>query len=289
MAKILITGANGAFGALASRLVIQAGHSLTATMRDPDGRNAESANALRNAGATVVEVDVTNDRSVAEGIEAAITALGGLDVLVNVAGVGSYGLSEAYTAGQLKRLFDINVFGVHRTMRAVLPTLRRQQAGLIINVSSLLGRLSMPFYGPYSATKFAVETLSDTVRAEVAQFGVDVVLVEPGGFPTSWIDSLVLPDDIDRLATYGSFADVPGQSLEGYNAFLASKPEQDPTKVASAILDLIQAPAGQRPQRTIVDFIGMAGPVTTMNDALAAATSGVYGAFGLGDMLQLRI
>ena len=287
--KILMTGANGAFGALAAKLLLTKGHRLVVTMRDPEGRNAHAAADLRSSGATVIEIDVTNDQSVSKGVDAAIIALGGLDVLANIAGTGTYGLSEGFTSDQMLRLFDINVVGPHRMMRAVLPTLRKQGAGLVINVSSLLGRLSMPFYGPYSATKYAVETLSDTYRVELSQLGVDVVLIEPGGFKTSWIGNLIHPEDTDRLAGYGDFAEVPAQSLRGYQEFLDAKPEQDPTKVAEAIRTLIDTPAGTRPARTVVDFIGMAEPVSMMNDQLAQVTASLYQAFGTEGLLKLNV
>ncbi|USI73555.1 SDR family NAD(P)-dependent oxidoreductase [Sphingomonas morindae] len=289
MAKVLMTGGNGAFGGLAARAVLGAGHQLAAAMRDPGGRNAQPAAALRALGATVVEIDVTDDGSVAKGSADAIEALGGLDILVNIAGVGTHGLSEGYGSAQLSRLFDLNVIGVHRMMRAVLPTLRRQQAGLVINISSLLGRLSLPFYGPYSATKFALESLSDTYRAEVSQFGVDVVLLEPGGFKTTWIEALVHPEDTARLAEYGAFAEAPAQTLAQVEAMLDAKPEQDPAKVAEAILALVDAPAGARPQRTTVDFIGMAQSVEMINGAAMQATTGVYQAFGCDDLLTLKV
>lgn len=289
MARILMTGANGAFGGLAAKAALQGGHQLVATLRDPEGRNAHAAAALRAHGAIVIDLDVTADESVARGAEAAIAALGGLDVLVNVAGVGTHGLTEGFTPAQLTRLFDLNVVGVHRMMRAVLPTLRAQQSGLVINISSLLGRLSLPFYGPYSATKFALESLSDTYRVELSQFGVDVVLVEPGGFKTSWIDALVHPEDIRRLSDYGAFADAPRQTMKDIEAMLATKPEQDPAKVSDAILALIEMPAGARPQRTVVDFIGMAEPVDRMNDLLARETAGVYEAFGSDPLLALKV
>jgi len=286
--KVLITGANGAFGALAARALLKNGHDLVATMRDPDGRNAAVAAELRAAGANVVDIDVTDDGSVSKGVEAAISAVGGLDVLINVAGTGTHGLTEGFTSEQMLRLFDINVVGVHRMTRAVLPTFRGQGSGLVINVSSLLGRLSMPFYGPYSATKFAVETLSDSYRVELSQFGVDVVLVEPGGFKTSWIGNLVHPHDEARLEGYGQFAKVPDHALAGYEQFLASKPEQDVNKVSEAIVNLVQIPAGSRPNRTVVDFIGMGEEVQKMNDQLAQVTSGIYGAFGVDDLLTLK-
>ncbi|CAO3427917.1 SDR family NAD(P)-dependent oxidoreductase [Azospirillum endophyticum] len=289
MAKILMNGANGAFGALASRAALEAGHRLVASMRDPEGRNRGAAAALREAGATVVEIDVTDDASVAQGTEASVAALGGLDVLVNLAGTGTHGLSEGFTAEQLLRLFDINVVGAHRMMRATLPHLRQQGNGLVINISSLLGRLSMPFYGPYSATKFALETLSESYRVELSQFGVDVVLVEPGGFKTSWIGNLVHPADTARLAGYGDFAAAPDQALEGYRAFLDGKPEQDPGKVAAAITGLIDSPAGTRPARTVVDFVGMAESVTALNEQLLDVTTTIYRAFGLEDLLTLKL
>ncbi|WP_354267920.1 SDR family oxidoreductase [Bradyrhizobium japonicum] len=287
--KVLMTGANGAFGDLTARALLTQEHRLVATMRDPDGRNADAAAALRSCGAIVMEIDVTDDKSVSKSVEAAIATLGGLDVLVNVAGTGTHGLSEGFTADQMLRLFNINVVGLHRMMRAALPTFRRQGAGLVINISSLLGRLSMPFYGPYSATKYAVETLSDTYRAELSQLGVDVVLVEPGGFKTSWIGNLIHPDDADCLEGYGEFANLPAQALAEYRAFLDAKPEQDPAKVAAAIVSLIETPAGARPARTVVDFVGMAEPVTMMNQQLAQVTAGLYQAFGIDGLLTLKV
>jgi NAD(P)-dependent dehydrogenase (short-subunit alcohol dehydrogenase family) len=287
--RIVMTGANGAFGALAAHELLRRGHQLVATMRDPNGRNTEAAAALRAAGATVVDIDVTNDDSVSAGIRSAMDALGGIDVLANVAGVGTHGLSEGFTPDQMLRLFDLNVVGVHRMMRAVLPAMRQQRSGLVINIASLLGRLSLPFYGPYSASKFALETLSDTYRVELSQFGVDVVLVEPGGFKTTWIDNLVRPADAATLSGYGTFADAPRQTLEAIEAMLATKPEQDPIKVAEAILALVETPAGQRPVRTVVDFLGMAEPVIAMNDMLADATAGVYRAFGMEGFLTLKL
>jgi NAD(P)-dependent dehydrogenase (short-subunit alcohol dehydrogenase family) len=289
MSKILMTGANGAFGSLAARAALRRGHELVATMRDPKGRNSTAANDLRELGATVIEIDVTEDGSVRRGVDAALDALGGLDVLANVAGMGTYGLSEGFTSDQLTRLFDLNVVGVHRMMRAALPTLRTQRSGLVINVSSLLGRLSLPFYGPYSAAKFALESLSDTFRVELSQFGVDVVLVEPGGFKTTWIEALVYPEDKVRLEGYGAFADVPGQTLEQVEAMLAAKPEQDPSRVSDALIDLVEAPAGTRPQRTVVDFVGMAEPVVDMNHLLHETMTNVYRAFGSDGLLKLQV
>jgi NAD(P)-dependent dehydrogenase (short-subunit alcohol dehydrogenase family) len=288
MAKILMTGANGAFGTLAVLAALKAGHDVAATMRDLAGRNTASATELKSAGAKIFDLDVTSDASVKAGVDAAIAALGGLDVMVNVAGTGIIGLSEGFTSDQVLKLYDINVVGYHRMMRAVLPTLRRQGHGLVINISSLLGRLALPFYGHYSATKWAVESMTETYRVELSQFGVDVVLLEPGGFPTTFMGSLVRPEDKLTLQDYGAFAEVPEHALKGFDEMLASKPEQDPAKVAEAIMTLIETPAGSRPVRTIVDFIGMAQPVGMMNDALKQVHQTLYTNFGSAPLLTLK-
>ena len=286
--KILITGTNGAFGALVVNKLLDAGHAVAASMRDVGGRNSASAEALRTAGAHVVEIDITDNASVEAGTNSAIAALGGIDVLVNNAGTGAHGILEAFTPEQLLQLYDINVVGTHRMIRAVLPTFREQKSGLLLNVSSLLGRFSLPFYGPYSATKFAIETLSETYRAELSRFGVDVALMEPGGFPTSFIGNTMHEGDEERLAQYGDFANVPVQSLANFHAALNTNPAQDPQKVGDAILKLIDTPAGQRDFRTIVDFMGMAEPAGILNSTQDKVLGRLYEAFGIAEMRTLK-
>lgn len=149
--NIIITGAGGGFGKLTALALLQAGHKVVGTMRDIEGRNRTVADELRKAGAELVEMDVTSDASVEAGIAAAIEKLGGqLDVVINNAGYGVLGLQESFTPSDWKKLFDINLFGMVRVNRAVLPTLRGQCRGLLIHVSSLLGRITLPFYGPYT-------------------------------------------------------------------------------------------------------------------------------------------
>ncbi|MBL4805727.1 MAG: SDR family NAD(P)-dependent oxidoreductase [Rhodobacteraceae bacterium] len=286
--KILITGTSGAFGSLGILTLLRAGHNVAASMRDINGRNKSSATALREKGAHVVEIDVTDDASVAAGTAAAIDVLGGLDVLVNNAGSGAHGIAEAFDPAQLLHLYDVNVVGVHRLTRAVLPTFRAQSSGLVLNVSSLLGRLSIPFYGPYSATKFALETLTETYRAELSGFGIDFALIEPGGFPTTFIDNTTLPADTERLSQLGAFADVPPKSLANFHAALDANPAQDPQKVADAIKAVIETPAGQRNFRTIVDFMGTADPVGVLNTTLDQVHDAVYSTFGIAEMRHVR-
>lgn len=286
--KIIITGANGAFGTLTVNSLLKAGHQVVATMRDVQTRNKSAADEMRIKGAYVVEMDVADCDSVEEGMATAIEMLGGIDVVINNAGTGSHGIQEAYSAKQLMQLYNVNVAGVHRVMRGALPTMRGQSSGLIVNISSLLGKLSIPFYGPYSATKFALETYSETAKAELSQFGVDVVLIEPGGFATSFMGNLVQPSDTDRLKQFGGFADVPKQSLAHYEDMLNANEAQDPQRVSDAILSVIETPAGQRKFRTIVDFSGMEQAVEPLNEAHKKTTDGLYEAFGIGHLRTLK-
>lgn len=287
--KILITGANGAFGSMFVKDLLAAGHTVVAAMRDPQGRNIEASEALTAAGAIIVDIDVTVEASVNNGVAEAIAAMGGLDVLINNAGSGAHGLLEAFTPDQLTRLYDINVVGNHRMMRAALPVLRAQKNGLILNISSLLGRLSLPFYGAYSATKFAVETLTETARVELSRYGVDVALIEPGGFPTTFMYNVQGPADKDRLSQYGDFAAIPPMALEGFQQAMAATPAQDPQRVSDAVVKVVDTPAGERDFRTIVDFMGMAEHVEAMNAALKTVAEGLYTDFGTADMLMLKI
>jgi len=286
--KILITGASSGFGELTTRTLLSGGHTVAASMRDISGRNKHAADALAAAGAHLVEIDVTDDDSVAAGVRQAIDLAGGMDVLINNAGIGVLGLQEAFAPEDWHRLFEINVFGVQRMNRAILPYFRKQHSGLLLHVSSLLGRMTIPFYGPYNASKWALEALAENYRTELSAFGVDSCIVEPGGFPTSFIDRLMKPGDSSRDPGYGDMAQAPGAALANFEQGLAANKQQDPQLVADAILKLVDTPAGKRPFRTVVDKLGMGDPIEGYNDHLAEVTSNVYTAFGMADMLQLK-
>ena len=146
--NILITGAASGFGKLIIADLVEAGHRVVGSMRDIDGRNAAEKEALLAKGVKVVEIDVTDDASVEAGVTAAVNEIGHIDVLINNAGVGAHGLQENFSANDFQNLFNINVFGVQRMIRAVLPEMRARGDGLILNISSLLGRVALPFYGP---------------------------------------------------------------------------------------------------------------------------------------------
>jgi len=286
--KILITGASGGFGKRTVLALLQRGHAVAASMRAVAGKNAGVAAELRQAGATVVEMDVTQDASVNAGVEAAILALGSIDAVVNNAGVGVLGVQETFTPDDFKRLFDVNVFGVQRVNRAVLPHMRARGSGLLLQISSLLGRIAIPFYGPYNASKWAVEAMAENYRVELSGFGVDVAIVEPGGFPTTFIDALMRPSDRSRDATLNGMPEFTQKFLHDFEQALAANPAQDPQLVADAVVQVIETPAGQRKFRTVVDRIGMGAAIEPYNDQLEKIEAGIYGAFGIGHLRQVK-
>lgn len=289
MSKILITGASGGFGALTVKTLLDQGDTVVATMRNTATKNKAKAEELSALGAKIVDLDVTSDDSVNEGVAKAIELLNGLDVVINNAGVGVLGIQEQFTMEDFKRLFDVNVFGVQRVNRSALPHLRKQGSGLLIHISSLLGRIAFPFYGPYNASKWAVEALAENYRVELSGFGVDSCLVEPGGYPTSFFSSLMKPSDHSQDESYGDMVHAPKQAFDSFEGALANNPAQNPQDVADAIANLINTPAGQRPMRTVVDKMGMGTHIEPYNQQLAQIHEGLYNAFGMGDMLKLKV
>lgn len=287
--NVLITGASGGFGKLTTHALLEKGHTVVASMRGVGGKNKSVAEELKAAGAHVVEIDVTSDTSVGQGVARAIEITGGLDVVVNNAGIGVMGLQETFTPKDWQQLFDINVFGVQRVNRAVLPHMRARNSGLVIYVSSLLGRMSLPFYGPYNASKWALEAMAENYRVELSSFGIDSCLVEPGGYPTNFFDNVMKPSDSSQDSSYGDLVHAPMAMAKGFGEALAANPAQNPQDVADAISALIDTPAGQRSFRTVVDKMGMGEPINGYNDHLEQVTSGIYNAFGMGNMLKLNV
>ena len=286
--KILLTGVSGGFGKLTALSLIQKGHQVVGTMRKTTGKNEAVAQELKEAGVHLVEMDVTIEDSVTQGVTAAISQLGGLDVVINNAGVGVLGMTEHFTAEDMKYLFDVNVFGVQRVNRAALPTLRKQGSGLIIFVSSLLGRMTIPFYGPYNASKWALEGLAENYRTELSGFGIEAAIVEPGGYPTTFMDALLTPSDDSRNEAYGDFMHAPKAMFDNFEAALTNNPLQNPQDVADAIVSLVDAPVGEKPFRTVVDKMGMGEPLKGYNEQLGQITHGVYSSFGIEGMLSVK-
>ena len=249
---ILITGASSGFGRDTAETLHRAGHTVYASMRGVQGKNREAAEALRKLGIKTVELDVSDDASVEAGVENVLAEAGKIDVLVNNAGIASAGVTEAFTTEQANAIFDTNVIGLLRVTRAVLPSMRRQHDGLIINLGSILGRVTFPFVGIYGASKFAVEALTDSLRYELSQLGVEVVEVQPSGYPTNFFTNLQSPASTEVTKSYGEVGEIPEAMVKTLTASLEGKDAPDPHDVAEAIAKLVGQSKGSRAARTVV-------------------------------------
>ncbi len=275
---ILITGSSHGIGRYTAEILAREGHTVYATMRGIDRRNAPARTALTKLAETegldlrVLELDVTDDASVEAAVAAVVERSGRIDVVVNNAGTMFVGVTEAYTLEKARQQMETNFFGVLRVNRAVLPHMRARGDGLLIHVTSLAGRIVFPFFGIYSASKFALEALAEAFRYELSPFGVDSVIVEPGPFGTNLIASVHPSDDHVRLKEYGDVAQIPVNMLSSFDQFLSSDDAPDAREVAGAVRDLIATPKGERPLRTVV---GIDYGVRALNEAVAPTQQGL--------------
>jgi NAD(P)-dependent dehydrogenase (short-subunit alcohol dehydrogenase family) len=287
--KILITGSSTGFGKLIAKTLIKEGHEVAASMRNINGKNKEAAAELKEAGAHIVELDVTDEASVNSGVADAVKAMGGLEGVINNAGIAKLGLHEAFTTEDYKDIFEVNVFGVQRVNRAALPHLRAKGSGLLVHISSIAGRVTLPFFGAYTASKWALEALAETYRAELSGYGIGSYVIEPGGFPTEIFNKMAQPSDTARTKSLGSFAKAPLEFANGFAQSMDAHPEQKPQDVADAVAKLIATPARERPFRLVVDKMGMHEALTPYNEGHEKLTKGLYEGFGLADMLDLKV
>ena len=197
MAVVLITGASSGFGKLSALEFARRGHRVFASMRNLESAEYVLAQARKeNLAIEFLQLDVTDKASVAAAVDEVVQRETRLDVLVNNAGFGSFGPVEDYTDEEIRAVFETNLFGAIRTTRAVLPAMRGQRSGTIIMVSSISGLRTFPFTAVYSASKFALEAISNGLRCELKPFGVRVVLVEPGNFITRAGINMHFPESV---------------------------------------------------------------------------------------------
>lgn len=283
---ILITGASSGFGRDTAETLAAAGHKVFAGIREIAGRNLGVANALRAKGIEPVTLDVTSESSVDTAIAFVLSkSAGKLDVVINNAGIALAGVSETFTPDQLKGLFEVNVFGIQRVLRAVLPTLRKQNDGLVINIGSILGRVTFPFFGLYGASKFAVEAMTDNYRYELSQLGVEVVLVQPSAYPTNMYAAIPQPADAARGNAYGEIGAIPGKMFETFMGMFAAADAPNPHDVAMAIAKLIATPKGHRTDRIVV---GQAFGSDVVNTSVAPVQRQVLDGLGLACLAQIK-
>ena len=263
---------------------------MVATMRDVGGRNDQVRRELIEAAKAeghalqVLEMDVADEASINSTIDQVIKQHGKIDALINNAGTMAVGVTEAYTVADIERQFAVNFFGAVRADRAVLPHMRAAGGGLLVHVTSLMGRVVVPFFGVYSASKFALEALAEAYRYELSGFGIDSVIVEPGPFPSNLLASSPEPSDDSVLASYGEVAAIPGQikAHAGDGDDPANPPR--PQLVADAIARLVEA-TERRPLRTVVMPEGLDYGVERLNAAVAPIQNGLLGAMGMSSMI----
>ena len=289
---VLITGSSTGFGRATAELLARHGYTVFATMRNSAGRNSRHRDALESLASQeklpiqVVDMDVSDDSSVSAATKEILERAGRVDVVINNAGVAALGITEAYTIEQMQKVFEMNFFGAARVNRAVLPAMRRQRSGLLLHVSSAAGRLVVAYFGIYCASKFALEALADSYRFELAPFGIDSVVVEPGIHRTPILEAFQPPDDEARAAEYGPNGDFTSRVKGVFDTASASPDTPGAAEVAEAFLKLIEMPAGTRPFRT-VPTAAMAPLLDPYNTAAAQIRQLAAQAFNTSELTAL--
>ena len=225
---ILITGASSGIGYDAALILAGQGHRVYGA-----ARRVELLEKLRDKGVIPIKMDVTDEQSMADGIKTIIDAEGRIDVLVNNAGYGYMGAIENVTIAEAKRQLEVNVFGLARLTQLVLPYMRKQHSGRIINTSSVAGKAVIPFGGWYNVSKYSVEALSDALRIEVKPFGIKVVLIEPGGIKTDW--GIIAADNLEASSQGTAYQESGLKMARLLKYGYTSKWLSNPMKVAKAI------------------------------------------------------
>lgn len=186
---------------------------------------------LKKKGINIISLDVTNDESMVNCVDTIMTNEGRIDVLVNNAGYGSYGAIEDVPMEEVRRQIEVNLLGLGRMTQLVLPGMRKNRSGRIINITSIGGKVHTPFGGWYHATKFAVEGFSDCLRMEVSQFGIDVVVIEPGGIKTEW--GVIAGENLKKTSGKGVYRKMTNKVADGMIAMYSSGEGLSPTTIIS--------------------------------------------------------
>ena len=238
MKVVLITGASSGIGYMAAKLLAEKGNIVYGA-----ARRVEKIEELRPFGVIPVRMDITDESSIRSCVEKIISEQGRIDALVNNAGYGYYGAIETVAIEEAKKQFDVNLFGTARLTQLVLPYMREQHNGRIVNVASIAGRMTLYLGAWYHASKYALEAFSDALRIEVKPFGIDVSIVEPGGIRTDW--GLVAADNLIASScgsVYEKHAvNQAGLMRNAYSGNMLSKPEL----IAGAI---VKAVSSRRPK-----------------------------------------
>lgn len=258
--NVVITGGSGGFGKLTALSLLERGCNVFATLRDLEGKNKGPADELKAAAdnltgkLSLVELDITSDEAFATAVKAITNETDHVDVLVNNAGIiGLGGPLEVTGVAQLQKMMEVNVYGSMRAINAFAPLMRAQGSGLIIQLTSTSASYNVPFGTGYIATKAAMERLLEGYRYDLAPFGVECVIMQPGAFNTNIMDKALGVSHPELTSDYSEIMKIMERSEASYGELAFDMDHSDPQIVATAIVDLIETPFGSRAFRTIVD------------------------------------
>ncbi|MDY8136029.1 oxidoreductase [Aquimarina sp. 2201CG5-10] len=230
---VLITGASSGIGKKTAKLLLEKGFTVYGS-----ARRTEKMKDIEQLGVKLLAMDVTKEDSMLQGMQTLINQEGRIDILINNAGYGSYGALEDVPMEEAKYQFEVNVFGLARLTQLALPHMRKQKAGKIINISSIGGRFGEPHGSWYHATKFAVEGLSDSIRMELKQFGIDVVVIQPGAIKTEW--NKIARENLVKVSGNTAYSEL----VHKHSRFLKEADDKfgsEPTVIANVITKAIDA------------------------------------------------
>lgn len=230
----LITGASSGIGKETAKALLGAGFNVYVA-----ARRVEKMEDLKTLGAHPVKLDVTSEESMVSAVQAILDKEGSIDILVNNAGYGSYGAIEDVPIEEARRQFDVNIFGLARMTQLVLPGMRNNRYGKIVNISSMGGKIYTPFGGWYHATKHALEGLSDCLRLETKDFGIDVIIIEPGGIKTPW--GVIAADNLKKTSANGAYADEAVKAADGLAERYSGNQLSPTTVISETILKAVTA------------------------------------------------
>jgi NAD(P)-dependent dehydrogenase (short-subunit alcohol dehydrogenase family) len=242
----LITGASSGIGESAAILLQGAGFKVYGA-----ARRTEKMKSLEDRGISTIALDITDEDSIVNCVKAIRDKEGRIDVLVNNAGYGSYGAIEDVPMEEARRQFEVNIFGLARLTQLVLPGMREKGFGKIVNISSMGGKVFTPFGGWYHATKHALEGWSDCLRLETKAFGIDVVVVEPGGIKTPW--GIIAAENLKKTSGSGAYAEAANKTAEGTAKMYSSNRLTKPEAIGKVILKAVTA---RKPKRRYVKGMG---------------------------------
>lgn len=235
----LVTGASSGIGMATVESLLSEGAVVYAS-----ARRLEKMQDLEKMGANVIKMDVTDESSITTAMNSILEKEGSIDILVNNAGYGSLGAIEDVSIDEARRQFEVNLFGLARITQLVLPTMRRNGYGKIVNISSVGGKVYMGFGGWYHATKHALEGFSDCLRLETKPFGIDVVIIEPGGINTEW-GNIAMENLKKTSGTNSAYAPVVDRVIKGFTGMQTAGKLSKPSVIAKVILKSVTA---KRPQ-----------------------------------------